>query len=454
MPLITAQTMQPNESFRKPLFKRFRWVLVTAATVVLVAVISIRFLPGAGAEFQLQSIRAAGLPATLDELNRWLPRVPPSNNAALLILEAAQKRIGPSPALDDLLPTLSPGADLAEAREDFETYLQKNQETLDLVHRAAALPSARYPLNLTNIFVITYLAEVKALANLLKAEAVYHTDHGHPELAVRSVTSGFALARTLRHEPALICELVRIAMVAIALSNLEQLLAAQTFSEAQLLSISHVLATAEADASHGAFHALVSERAIILHYFNLPSSEFANVFISSAEKPSLTDKLKLSAYRLFDIRERDQRLFLEVMEQLSRAATNGYPEAFRLSELIDRDTDRRLSTGFGRFTIVSPVLHSMHKVIQKEAALITRLRCAQTALAIARYRLAHAGTFPNSLPELIPAYLPEIPCDPVEGQPLRFEELKNSFQISSPSAAAALKNPRTAVFRIPKHGYD
>jgi hypothetical protein len=442
--------IQPGELKRQALARRFGWILVMLIGLAVTAIILVRFLPGSGSEVHLKALREAGLPTNLEELNRWLPQVAPSNNAALLVMAAAEKRVAPSAALDDLLPWISPGGDLAEEKEDFETYIEKNKEALELVHRAAALPAARYPLNLTNTFSFHHLAEVKALANLLKAETVFRSNRGEPELAFRSVTNGFALARTLRHEPALIAELVRIACVAITLNSLEGLLIAQNLSSDQVAAMSEILALAEADAGGGAFGALVTERAIILHYFTVPSAEFAKLFNPTGVGNPIAEKLKIAGYRLFDIRERDERLFLEMMGKLSVAATNSYPDALRMGDEIDNEIDRRLSTGFGRLAIVSPMLHAMHSVIKKEAALLTRLRCARTALAFERYRRAHDGKPPKSLEELVPAYLAEVPRDPAVGEPLQFEETKAGYSISSPAAAAALKNPRTAVFRIPK----
>jgi hypothetical protein len=134
----------------------------------------------------------------------------------------------------------------------------------------------------------------------------------------------------------------------------------------------------------------------------------------------------------------------------SRAPINWPPPAARgcLTGEIDREIDSRLATGFGRFVIVSRLLHSMHSIVGKEAALLTRLRCARTALAIENYRLAHNGILPKHLNQLITTYLPELSRDPAEGEPLQFEPMKSGYQISSPAAAARLKNSRSAKFSV------
>lgn len=47
------------------------------------------------------------------------------------------------------------------------------------------------------------------------------------------------------------------------------------------------------------------------------------------------------------------------------------------------------------------------------------LRCALVALAAERYRLKH-GDWPRAGADLVPDYLPGVPLDPIDGQPLRY----------------------------------
>jgi len=60
-----------------------------------------------------------------------------------------------------------------------------------------------------------------------------------------------------------------------------------------------------------------------------------------------------------------------------------------------------------------------------------RIRSARTAVAIERYRLAHTNALPESLTDLVPAYLPEVPLDLFDGQPLRYRKLPNGYVVYS-----------------------
>lgn len=61
------------------------------------------------------------------------------------------------------------------------------------------------------------------------------------------------------------------------------------------------------------------------------------------------------------------------------------------------------------------------KAIQITARQIAHNALCRTVIAIARYRLAHNGALPASLGELVPAYLPAIPQDPIDAKPLRYD---------------------------------
>ena len=49
-----------------------------------------------------------------------------------------------------------------------------------------------------------------------------------------------------------------------------------------------------------------------------------------------------------------------------------------------------------------------------------RLRLAQTAIAIERYRRAHDNKHPIDLAQLVPNFLPAILSDPFDNKPLRY----------------------------------
>ncbi|ATC65462.1 hypothetical protein CMV30_16765 [Nibricoccus aquaticus] len=62
---------------------------------------------------------------------------------------------------------------------------------------------------------------------------------------------------------------------------------------------------------------------------------------------------------------------------------------------------------------------SYEKIVPNVARSANATRLALTACALERHRLAH-GAYPDSLTALVPAYLPSVPLDIIDGAPLRY----------------------------------
>lgn len=77
-----------------------------------------------------------------------------------------------------------------------------------------------------------------------------------------------------------------------------------------------------------------------------------------------------------------------------------------------------------RYILSSLALPAVSKAHDKFAATMAQQKLLQTAIALKRYQLAHK-TWPDSLDQLVPAYLPSVPLDPIDGQPLRYKKAAN-----------------------------
>jgi hypothetical protein len=64
-----------------------------------------------------------------------------------------------------------------------------------------------------------------------------------------------------------------------------------------------------------------------------------------------------------------------------------------------------------------------------EATVIARIRAARTTLAIERWRLAHGGSPPDSLADLVPGYLCAVPADPFDDRALRYRKLTRGYVV-------------------------
>jgi len=69
--------------------------------------------------------------------------------------------------------------------------------------------------------------------------------------------------------------------------------------------------------------------------------------------------------------------------------------------------------------LASRVVISLDRAFEKAFLLQTQRELARTAIALHRYRLEH-GRFAESLEDLVPRFLAEVPCDWMDGLPLRY----------------------------------
>jgi len=73
---------------------------------------------------------------------------------------------------------------------------------------------------------------------------------------------------------------------------------------------------------------------------------------------------------------------------------------------------------------------ALTRVAELDLRARAHLDLARTALALERYRLA-GGKVPERLEELVPQYLPEVPSDPFDGNPIRYRRTDPGYCLYS-----------------------
>lgn len=394
---------------------------------------------------QIEAIRAAGLPVSPNELNKWYEAVPDAENQALLILEAARSRTGLE-LTERYFARSSEDAPLdPEMNRTLRNYLTANERTLALLHRAAQLTRGRYPVDLSEGTEtrLPHLVEIKRLARLLRAEVIQESHTDDLEGAVRSLDAGMALASSLRDEPLLISNLVRMFCVMQALDGMERVASEHQMTERELVLLANRLEEAEADGLRGLFRGLVGDRVMGMTSFESPFSETRRIR-GSVSFPDVgsgaSEMLAVHAYRASGVRERDLTIYLETMNGFIQSVREPFPDALSRFEQTGADMSFRFSQGVNRFVplISRGLLVPMELAGLKEANFCVRLRCEQVAIAIERFRLEHDGALPDSLAQLAPRYLKKIPIAPFDGSDLKYERLAGKgYRVFSPAAASA-----------------
>jgi hypothetical protein len=119
---------------------------------------------------------------------------------------------------------------------------------------------------------------------------------------------------------------------------------------------------------------------------------------------------------------------LRVWAELLEIARKPWPDRVRLApEQVARYTNERFRPG-GMNGVLAAV--SLFRQTLRPDLLVYD-RTSRIAVAVERYRRAHAEVLPPALNDLIPNYLDSIPEDPLTGKPLRYRVTADAYTVYS-----------------------
>ncbi len=181
----------------------------------------------------------------------------------------------------------------------------------------------------------------------------------------------------------------------------------------------------------GFTRALAGERAQGLAIFDLPPDKLAETlqeYEGAAKQNGESAGIPKKELKKLNV----QRQYLE--ESYNRvlvARKEPFPARLKAGEIF---TARVAEAKTKVFYLCALLMPALAKSSGSEAKNLARLRLAQTAVALERFRAAHENRYPTTLAELSPSLLPEVPTDPFDGQPLRYRKKGNGYQLYSISA--------------------
>jgi hypothetical protein len=422
------------------LVRGIKWAVVALIflpiIIGVIAFVSWRANLGSEVNGKLQAIKAAGLPTSGEELNKWYRAVPDSANAALVMTQAfALVRNFDDSRSNAIASFKTPSRSEPLSSEDqqlLSAYLKLNEAALAKAGEAAALPQSRYPLDLTcgSYTLLPHLSKIKELARLEEYKALVAARAGNASEAAACVGNILGIAQTLDEEPLLISQLVRIACLSIACRTLECILNSTSLGAKDLQKLADSLATAQE--KQPMVRALVGERAMYAPVFRMSWAEIKRMADLGAPESSAGPARPLPGQSPWLVRasgflERDLNYFLDAIQTNIDFARKTFPESLQVTNVNPKIEQEAIRM---KFILSSMVLPAMNRVIVKEAESQAHLRLAFTAVTVERFRLANKR-LPSSLEELAPKFLSEVPLDPFTGQPLRYKQLPKGYVIYS-----------------------
>jgi hypothetical protein len=411
------RTMNDDVEVQGRCFTLKGWHVALVVFLVLAGLIGLYVARHRGeTERRIAALRAAGYPTTFAELAEYT-RLPDGVENAAGMYESAFDAFT-LPADDVNAPVLGKakwparGVPLSEPMaKAVEEYLATNRQCLALLHEAAGIEHCRYDYDYKQM--LPWAPDCRHGEQLLHVSTVYHASRGDAEAAVTAIKDGLRLSDSLQREPALIGYLIQIGCLGLTLNGLECSLSLTTFTDGQLKEVSD--AVTRTGKALDFTRVLVTERCLMIERCRNPS-------VLGPTGQSLPVRM------LPGMRHTWLTDALDYMEKYIEAGSLLPVERLRRCRQI-RDQMHQLSF---LHVMTKDTAPAITRVAELDLRARAHLELAQTALALERYRLA-GGKVPQRLEELVPQYLEEVPSDPFDGNPIRYQRTDPGYCLYSVS---------------------
>ena len=417
-------------------------------------------------------LREEGHPLTFHEFaERYASGQPPdADNAAVLYLEAMdayERELGAAPP-NDLVPIIG-FADLPPRGESFppeqaeavEAHLDTFTDTLALLREAAKRPACHWPLDFAwpaeSESPYPNMGLFRGFSRLLTLQALWQAHHGQGEDAAKILLTHWALVTNLQKAPMEIINLNRINLQGMAQDSITDVLSRVDLPDAYRAELAALLEEAETADN---LREIVQTEWLIYWDPRMVVWELEGMCPIPA-LPRNPDWIGLRAalYRLLGGQARDTprlaevyRACLEHAERSRPARLRHWPafEEWLLNAEIPSFFAREAPTWAApRDMSGAAVSFAGFTGHQMQIIRATSTAAARAGLAVDAYRQDH-GRLPETLEQLVPDYVDEIPKDYYTGARLGYLHDDPAYAVfdagleavqHEPWAAALLEQP-------------
>ncbi len=413
-------------------FKLWHGIVV----LLLLLFVSFRVSGSLKLKKQLKVLRDQGYPVTLEELDRWYNIPEGAKNAGDVYTAAFSNYVKWDNDAQRELPVFGkaslPGRTEpldASTRRLVEKFLSDNEKTLELLHEAASIEHCRHPIDLTKGTVdlmggpgspAPWVEDMHAGRRLLRLETLSHCENQDSDKALKSIRANFALAEFIG-APLLIHRLVHNSVLSRTYKSIERILNRMQLTDEQLLSLSAWIKESRND--DGYIKALVGERCIGLSAFQGPAGQTTEQMGAGGGKAPI---LMLGFWKMLGLHYRDAIGYIGLMQEYIDAMELPSDERLLVFDSIQEDVDSGKRGGL----LTRLLWPALARTLDIDTRCTAEALAAQTTIAVERYRLAE-GRLPESLENLVPAYMEAVPKDPFDGRRLRYFSREKGFVVYS-----------------------
>jgi hypothetical protein len=435
---------------------RRRKILILAVAVlgaaILIPVIR-HYQLRAATETYIAQLKAKGEPMDLAQVIP--PRVPPEKNGVPFIKNAlanlkSESIVGSNPPPAMLMVACGRAmigwqqpdirsSDGMNQWEDLGRELAAAKGDLDSFQSLTSHPILDFNLDYQKLpyLSLNYLASLKRSAQWLSASALYDLHQGNPKDACPGVGAMLAIVKGEADERILISQLVRIAIVSMAVSPTWEILQDPDITDDDLAQLQQdwqsleFTVPMEQTMMFGRVEHL--QRFAQIRKSSEEFNKYWGYFYTTDSTPNLGADFEPLKKRSIFLRKWDElrwrwfwsyqdeadslRAFQAVINAARMAETNQSflsAQSFALARLkLNQNPSDDLHNYF------SQSVNALQAMLRRTAIIETAQNVVITAIALKRYELQH-HQLPATLDELTPDLLKAVPIDCKDGQPLRY----------------------------------
>jgi hypothetical protein len=368
------------------------------------------------------------------EMEGRKPALPEGKNSALIIKKARL----PSSRKQDFMvddlklqpyQTLTP-LQAARLRE----YLDQYEPNLLEARRLVDYPTGRFSITIAPDFISTlipHVQETREIGHLLHMDMVWHAQQGGFEQVAADLEASRNAGRSIRDEPFLISQLVRLAMLNEAATILERALAQGQPAPKLLQRMQELLA--EEPVFESWYAATAGERAGMHEMFRQLDGRKASMRMLrglSGARSRWHDDIT-DYFAPWTAEESHAWVLQNFTEQMATRALPPRERRARLNALL-AEADHA--------PLLAKVLmsQSWRKLYDGFLRVEAKRDATCAGLAAERFR-QEKGRWPKTLDELVPGWLAKVPLDPYDGKELRYRHARDGVVIYSVGPDEKLK---------------
>jgi len=429
--MTPAQSKDSSRKVAKGFFKTlFRAVAIIALILALIIVtVTLAYHRHLSSQIRtrLAVLKSAHRPLTLSELNTYYPQIPAESNAAV-IYQQAFDLLKKTEAFNSLekLQELPKGPEPLPLHllQSMEEACQENAKTLELLDEAALLRQCRYPVDYTPGWraLLPHLPLLSKCAILELCNGVLQERKGDIGRAIKAIEVIMSMAESLDTEPDLISVMTQNKLYVQSSDILLWLLNHRQLTREQITELQRLFQNSVR--TNSLERALAGEPCFLLATFNSSATEILSEIDPGSEKRSGV-VLSMYVLQISGRLKKDEIRFLDRVRECDEILSEPFPEGLRRAENIRLELQQEARKGAILTAMYFPAIL---KGIERNGERIARQQLVQTALAIEHYRIIE-NRLPNSLVELTPRFLPEVPTDPFDDKEIRYRKEADGYAI-------------------------